>query len=60
MLSTWDTLRAMCIGGLMGAVMLGLYIWAMLNVLKKRQVAWDKRAVETHQRAYQYRSGGGR
>ena len=58
MLSTWDTLRAMCIGGLMGAVMLGLYIWAMLNVLRKRQVAWDKRAMETRQRAYQYRSGG--
>jgi len=58
MLSSWDTLRAMCIGGLMGAVMLGLYIWAMLNVLRKRQVAWDKRAMETRQRAYQYRSGG--
>ena len=58
MLSTWDTLCAMCIGGLMGAVMLGLYIWAMLNVGKRRRVAWDKRAVETHQRAYQYRSGG--
>ena len=58
MLSTWDTLCAMCIGGLMGAVMLGLYIWAMLNVFKKRQLAWDKRAMETRQRAYQYRSGG--
>jgi hypothetical protein len=42
----------------MGAVMLGLYIWSMLNVGKRRRVTWDKRAMETRQRAYQYRSGG--
>ena len=58
MLSAWDTPCAMCIGGLMGAVMLGLYIWSMLNVGKRRRVAWDKQAMETRQRAYQYRSGG--
>jgi hypothetical protein len=58
MLSAWDTLRAACLGGLMGAVMLGLYIWSMLNVGKRRRVTWDKRVVETRQRAYQYRSGG--
>ena len=58
MLSTWDTLCAMCIGGLMGAVLLGLYIWSMLNIGKRHQVTRDKRAVETRQRAYQYRSGG--
>lgn len=58
MLSAWDTLRAMCLGGLMGAVMLGLYIWSMLNIGRRRRVTWDKRVVETRQRAYQYRSGG--
>ena len=48
----------MCLGGLMGAVMLGLYIWSMLRIGTRRRVTWDKRVMETRQRAYQYRSGG--
>jgi len=58
MLSAWDTLCAVCLGGLMGAVLLGLYIWSMLRIGTRRRVTWDKRATETRQRAYQYRSGG--